>query len=172
MPAVRRTLILAAVVALGALLLTIVHAPTRPRGKEGVRGHRVFGVAAGAVQGIEVELGGRRFHARRAPSGWELDGREANPRAAEALSDLLQSLVELRAVDVFRPRDGATYGLDRPHATVGLITARGVRRLVIGTLNAAGSAVYARREGAPRVVQIGTLLLSELERVFYVRDGR
>src|SRR5689334_23917245 len=49
-----------------------------------------------------------------------------------ALDDLVETLVGLRAVDSFRGRDGASYGLDRPRVTIEVATARGVRRLVIG----------------------------------------
>ena len=167
----RRTLLLAALVVLGAVLVLVVQAPVRPTGPESVRGHRVLGVAASVVRGIDAVLEGRRFSSRRGPSGWEIDGQPASRETSEALDDLLQALVDLRAVDVFRPRDAASYGLDSPRATLEVATGRGVRRLVIGAANAAGSAFYARREGSPRVVEVGTLLLSEIERVFFTRDG-
>src|SRR5439155_1030631 len=84
---------------------------------------------------------------------------------------VIETVVGLRAVDSFRSRDSASYGLERPHAAIEVVTARGVRRLVIGDLNAAGSAFYARRAGDPRVLQVGSGLLSDLERVFFNRDG-
>jgi hypothetical protein len=123
------------------------------------------------VRGVDVVLGERRFTARRAAGGWELDGEAASPHVAEALDDLVAALVALRAVDVFRSRDGGSYGLDRPRATVVLHTRRGIRRVVLGELNAAGSALYARRIGDPRVLLVGTLLLTEIERVFYMRQA-
>lgn len=160
-----------ALVAVGVLLVSVVRPPERRTGLHAVRGHRVFGVSRHRAQGITVALDDRRFTARRTGQGWDLDGRPAGARSEEALSDLLSGLVDLRAVDVFRPRDTASYGLDRPRATIELETGRGVRRLVIGDLNAAGSAFYARREGDPRVLQIGTLVLAGVERVFFTRDG-
>jgi len=167
---VRRTVVLAGLVVLGATLVVLVRAPVRPRGQFAVRGHRVFGVGRGAVRAIEVALEGRRFSARRTAEGWEIDGRRASPGTAAALDDLLETVVGLRAVDSFRSRDRASYGLERPHATIEVGTARGVRRLVLGDMNAAGSAFYARRSGDPRVLQVGSALLSELERVFFNRD--
>jgi hypothetical protein len=155
------------VVALGAFLVVTVRAPERPVGEHAVRGHRVFRVARHAVRALDVTLGERRFSARRAGAGWELDGRPAPPRAAEALDDLLDTLATLRAVDVFRRRDVASYGLDRPQATFALHTARRTRRVVVGGLNAAASALYAERAGDPRVLLVGTLILTEAERVFY-----
>ena len=168
---VRRTVVLAGLVVLGATLVVLVRAPVRPRGQFAVRGHRVFGLGRGAVRGIEVALEGRRFSARRTAEGWEIDGRRASPGTAAALDDLVETVAGLRAVDSFRSRDTASYGLERPHAAIEVVTARGVRRLVIGDLNAAGSAFYARRAGDPRVLQVGSGLLTGLERVFFNRDG-
>ena len=148
-----------------------MRAPVRLRGQFAVRGHRVFGVGPGAVRGIDVALEGRRFSARRTAEGWEIDGRRSSAGTAAALDDLLAAVVGLRAVDSFRSRDAASYGLERPHATIEVATARGVRRLLIGDLNAAGSAFYARRAGDPRVLEVGSGLLSDLERVFFNRDG-
>ena len=71
---------------------------------------------------------------------------------------------------MFRPRDAATYGLERPGGIIVLTTTHRVRRLVVGGLNAAGSALYARREGDQRVLQIGIGLGSAVERVLYDRD--
>jgi hypothetical protein len=156
-------------VLVAALVAWMVRSPTAPA-PSAVRGHRVFGVAKTSVRQIDVALGERRFTARRTDAGWELDGRPAGPGAAAALDDLLLGLVDLRAVDVFRPRDGSTFGLDVPRATITLHTARGTRRVAVGGANVAGSAFYARREGSPRVVQVGTLILSRIERVFFQRD--
>jgi hypothetical protein len=130
----------------------------------------VLRVVPRAVRALEVTLDERRFAARPVAGGWEIDGRLANARTAEALADLVDTLGTLRAVDVFRPRDEASYGLDRPRGTIAVVTPRRTRRLVLGASNAAASALYARREGDPRVIQVGTLLLSGIERVFYQRD--
>jgi len=167
----RRTLLLASLVALGAVLALMVRAPLRRRRPPALSGHRVFAIRPGAVRGLEVAIEGRRFVGRRTEHGWEIDGRPATAGVADALAGLVDTLVALRAVDVFRPRDAASYGLDRPRGTVAVLTARGARHLVLGGFNSAASALYARREGDPRVLQVGTLLLSEVERVFYQRDG-
>jgi len=148
-----------------------VRAPVRTAGKEAARGHRVFPVARHAVQGVDVALGERRFTARRTAGTWELDGRPASPHAAAALDDLVEALVALRAVDVFRGRDAGSYGFDRPEGTLTLHTARGIRRVVLAGLNAAGSALYAQRIGDPRVLLVGTLLLTEIERIFYAASA-
>jgi hypothetical protein len=154
------------------VLVLTIRAPERRTGFYAVRGHRVFGVPARAVTGVTVVLGDRRFAAERHGETWTIDGRPATPGTAAALQDLATTLAGLRSVDVFRARDGASYGLGQPHGWVELRTARVRRRLDLGDLTAGGGTLYARRTGDPRVLQIGTGLLSSFERVLYERDGR
>jgi hypothetical protein len=162
--------VLAALVAVAAALVFVVRAPVQRSGFYAVRGHRVFRVPREAVRGIDVVLEERRFSARRTGQGWRLDGAPASPESGRALDDLLEALVGLRVTDSFRSRDASTFGLDQPRASIEVFTPRGVRRLTLGAMNSTASALYARREGNPRILQIGALLLSELERVFYTRD--
>jgi hypothetical protein len=154
------------------VLVLLVRAPERRTGREAVRGHRVFGVARHAIRGIDVVLGDRRFSARRTADGWHIDGHPASSATTDALQDLAEGLAGVRAVDTFRARDASSYGLDRPRATIDVVTPRGERHLLLGALNSSGSAVYARRAGDPRIVQVGAGLLSDVERVLYTRDAR
>jgi hypothetical protein len=154
-------------VLLGGLLVLGVRGPVPQGGAP--RGHRVFGVGLHAVEALDVSLGERRFAAQRGPGGWTVDGRPAGPGTASALDDLAVRLVALRATDVFRPGDGADFGFAHPRAEIVLRTARGVRRVTLGDPNAAASAVYARRAGDARVMQIGIGILSDVERVLYNR---
>jgi hypothetical protein len=158
-------------VGVAGLLALVVKAPERLSGPAAVRGHRILGVSRPAVRALDVTLDERRFAAHRRADGWEIDGHPAPPRVADALEDLVDTLARLRAVDVFRSRDPSTYGLDRPRATIEVTANRRRRRLVLGAMNAAGSAFYGMREGDPRVLQVGALIVSEIERVFYTRDG-
>ncbi len=150
-------------------LVAVVRAPERPR-PESERGHRIFPIARAAVRGVDLMLQGDRLQAQRTPDGWDVDGRPATPGTDAALDDLVATLLGLRAVDVFRDRDGASYGLDRPRATIDLETSGGPRRLVIGDPNATGGSFYARRVGDARILQVGALLLTEVGRVFYNRN--
>ncbi len=159
---------LALLVLTGVALLSVVRSPAPRTGRDAVRGQRVFRTAsAQLVREIDVVLGDRHLVARPHADAWTVDGRPVDTGTAGALAELLDHLVALRALDVFRPRDAASYGFDRPRATITLHTTRRIRRLLLGDLNAAGSALYARREGDPRVLQVGVLLLSQLEHVFY-----
>jgi hypothetical protein len=161
----RRTLALAALVVVGVALVAVVRRPERAR-PPGERGHRVFSVASDAIRGLDLALDDRRLTARRAPEGWTIDGSPTTAATARALDDLVATLAGLRAVDVFRDRDGSAYGLDPPRATITVVTDGASQHLDIGAANAASSAVYARRAGDPRMLQVGALLVTELERPF------
>ena len=152
------------------MLVLSTRGPITPRGRDAARGHRLFNSERRWVRGIEVELDGRHVASTRTARGWDLDGRPAAAQTAEALGDLLDSLLALRAVDVFRTPNLAAFGLARPRGTITVVTGRGPRRLLVGGLNAAGSAFYARHEGDARVLQVGTLVLSEIDRVFYTME--
>jgi hypothetical protein len=164
-----RVLPLLGLVLVAGVLALAVRTPERPVPSE-VRGHRVLRVVARDVRVLDVVAGARRFRAERAGAGWRIDGRHASPATVAAIDDLLDRLAHLRAVDVFRPRDGADFGLDAPSAMVTAETRRGSRRVTFGATNAGGSAVYARRDGDRRVMQVGVGILSDFERVFYQRD--
>lgn len=165
----RRTLALAALAAVGVVLVLLVRAPVRRTGLGAVRGHRVVRVPAAAVVRVELAYAGETLRARRTNGGWEVDGRPAGPGVTDALADLIHMLTTLRAIDVFRPPDRATYGLDRPRSHIVIATARRAVTLDLGEVNAAGSAVYARRTGDPRVLLLGTTVASAMERVLYQR---
>jgi len=160
-------------VAVAAVALTlVVRAPERPRtGLYAVTGTRLLRVPRHAVQGVVVTLGPGRLDARRGPEGWTVDGRPAAPELARALDDLVDTLVHLRAVDAFRGEVQAGFELDPPRGTIDLLTPRGRRRLVLGGLNGAGTAVYARRDGDRRTFLVGTYLLSQLETALHRRDA-
>jgi hypothetical protein len=165
----RRTLVLLALVAVGVLLAVVIEPPVRRTGKELARGPHVFRTSEKGIRRMEVSIGDRRFVGERVPNGWRLDGAPAGPRTSDALQSLAAYLAELRAVDAFRTRDFAGFGLDPPAGVIVVTTGRGTTRLAIGTTNASASAVYARRDDQPRVLQLGSYLLAAIE---HVPDGR
>jgi hypothetical protein len=166
---VRRTLALAALLVAGVVLVLLVRAPVRPTGLAALRGHRVVRLPAAAVVRVELAHAGETLRARRTGAGWEVDGRSAGAGVTEALVDLVGMLTGLRAIDVFRARDNATYGLDRPRSHIVVGTTRRTVELELGDLNSGGNAVYARRAGDPRVLLLGTTVASAVERVLYQR---
>jgi len=164
----RRTLGLGALVALGILLVLVVHPPSTRDDRERPG---LLGVSAHAVVGVDAELDGHRLSARRSAGGWLVDGQPAPAPLAAALDDLVVTLSGLRALDRFHPSASAAYGLEHPRGRVVLATSRGERELSLGDLNAGGSALYAHRRGAATIVQIGVGVLSAVGRVFYFRDA-
>jgi Domain of unknown function (DUF4340) len=167
---VRRTLLLLLLVLAAAALVVMVEPPPRLSGPESVRGPRVLRVHARAVREITLRGATRELVAARSSSGWQLDGQPATAGQAESLDGLVETLVALRGIDAFRPRDRAAIGLDPPAASIVVRTDRRTRTLNLGTPNAAGSAVYMERAGHPRVFLVGTGLLSAIDRVFYQRE--
>lgn len=163
----RRTLLLLLLVLGAAALVLVVEAPHRQSGPESVRGPRVLRVPAAAVREIALRGATRELVAVRTPDAWRLAGRPATAGQGEALDTLVETLVALRAIDAFRPGDRAALGLGPPAATIAVRTDRGTRTLRLGAPNAGGGALYAEREGHPRVFLVGTGLLSAIDRVFY-----
>jgi uncharacterized protein YgbK (DUF1537 family) len=129
----------------------------------------VLPVAAAAVRGVAVRWASVGFAAERTAGGWRFDGRAASPAAAQALDALVAQLARLRAVDAFRADDLAQFGLAPAEGAIVLTTGAGVRRLDLGRFTTTGGALYARREGHPRVFLVGSGLLSSLERVRFQR---
>lgn len=163
----RRTVVFVGAVALAGALVLLVEAPPRRTGEESVRGPRLVRMSADSVEAVVIAVGGHRAAAERVGTRWTVAGQPASPPLEEALADLLRTLTTLRAVDRFRPRDGAGFGFDPPRATIELRSRRRTTRVVLGELNAARSAVYARRDGAAHVWVVGLYVVSALERVIY-----
>lgn len=166
----RRTLVLAVLVAIGAGLVAVIEAPPRRTGEELMRGPRVLRVAAHAVRALAVTEGDQSFTAERRDGGWRLDGMQASDEAAAALDDLATTLAKLRAVDAFRPAEPSDWGLEPPRATITVATSKRRRRLDLGAVTRSGGALYARREGDRRLFTVGVGLLSAVDRAFYQRD--
>jgi hypothetical protein len=167
----RRTLLLIALVVAGAIAVLVTEPPPRRTGQELARGPRVFRTSPGGIRGIELTLGGRRLVAERTHEGWSSGGAPVAPSTREALHELATCLAGLRAVDAFRTTSFAGFGLDPPNGLLVLATPRGPQRLALGSLNAAGSTLYARRDDEQRVLQIGVYLASVLERVLRPPSG-
>jgi hypothetical protein len=169
---VRRTLVLAVFVALGAALVAIVEPPRRLTGLERARGPRVFRGPLRTVERLEIDVGGRHLTADRTPDGgWRIEGAPVSPMLGDGLDSLAQELVGLRAVDAFRTSNLAALGLDPPAGTILMTTSRGTQRLALGALNTAGSAVYARRDEHARVLQVGIYVVDLVRRIFGARDA-
>ena len=166
----RRTLGLLAFLAVGVVLVVLVDPPRRLTPADLARGPRVVRGSAHAIRRVEATLGERRFVAERTHEGWRVDGVPASARLDAALDALATELTGLRAVDAFPTTRFADFGLEPPAGTLVVTMAHETQRLALGKLNAAGSAVYARRGVEPRVLQVGVYVLETVERVLAPDD--
>jgi hypothetical protein len=165
--------VLAAAAGLAVLLALAVRAPAPPL--HVAHGTRLVRLSSAAhLQAVSIALGDKRVVLRRHDATWDVDGHPADAGMTDAANELTDLLVRLRALDAFRASNAAAFGLDPPRGSITVETAGGTQRLQIGALNAGGSAFYAQRGSEHRVLKVGTLLLSALDRIFYVdkREGR
>ena len=123
---------------------------------------RVLAVTADAIQELRIERGGREVVLRRDGGSWTV----TTPPNAGVPVDLIRAFVAavVEAEEIDRVGDGgrepATFGLDE-RATRITIALEGGRQdvLLLGALNPTGTAVYARRAGAPDVLLVGRAVL-------------
>jgi len=161
---------LLAFVVAGALLVLVTDPPDLPSSRRGAEGPLLV-TAAGEVERVSATLRGRGFGAVRQGGDWRVDGAAVGAGATAALEDLVETLRELRAIDAFRTDDPGQFGFAEPQATIEVGTPAGSSRLLLGVFTPSAVAVYARLEGDPRVFQVGSHLLSAVERVLYLRDA-
>jgi hypothetical protein len=123
---------------------------------------RVLAISTDAVTGLTIERGAREVVLRREGEGWTV----ASPPNASLPPDLIRAFVGavVDAEEIDRVGDGgrepATFGLD-DHATRITVRLGDGRQevLLLGTTNPTGTAVYARRAGAPDVLLVGRTIL-------------
>jgi hypothetical protein len=166
---VDRTLILAALVVVGALLVWLAPAPTRQTGIEALRGARLFKAEASDVSAIDFSLRDDHASLVRRDGAWQVDGRPANAGETAAIEDLVTFLTRLRAVDSFRSEDHSQFAFEPPQATITLEAPNHETTLEVGGFNSTGTTVYGRRADDPRVFQIGTQILSSMQAVLFQR---
>ena len=168
----RRLVLLALLVVVAGALVVLVEAPVRRSGQETVSGPRLVQLAPESVDRVVVTIGERRAAVERVAGHWTVRGRAVSAALDDAIGNLVDTLTGLRAVDRFRPRDGASFGFEpTPRATLELGEPRRTTRILLGELNGARSVVYARRDGDLHVWLVGLYLISAMERVIYFADA-
>jgi len=168
--ALRRTLILAALVVAAAVLVWLVPAPKPTSGVDALRGVRLFEVEPAAVTQVDFRLRDEPPASLvRADGAWSVDGHVANAGESAAIDDLVTLLARLRAADAFESDDPSQFVLDPPQATITVVAGGRRVRLDLGGFNSTGTTVYARRSEDARVFQLGTQMLSSLQAVLFQR---
>lgn len=131
-----------------------------------------LGVQAEDVLGIAVQQGTRQLRAVRVDGGWRVEKPlTAHADAGVFVADIVDAVVGIVPLDAFaRPElDRRTIGLEPARARIEL-TVRGAATpvvLLLGDYVPTGGSVYAALESDPRVLQIGALIVSEIEKAFY-----
>ena len=118
---------------------------------------RFLPVAPDEVREIRLRRGGRRVEARRTGAQWAVLEPEDAPVPGDLIAAFAEALTTAEAIEsVGVPDDGHAYGLGEGAAEVELVTRTGEPlRVIIGGTNPTGTAIYARRGGAPDVHLIG-----------------
>jgi len=165
------TLLAALVAYLWAVELPILR-PTPPR--HGLPDAApLLSVPAATVARLDIERDGRQLTAVRRDGGWA--DPEGRPWRSGAVSDLLETLSDLRPVMVVdpHPQAPADYGLDHAAQRLRLtaVDGRTVLALELGDRNPAWTDLYARLAGRPEVVLLGGVLRWELGKVFDTAPG-
>lgn len=153
-------LLWAAAVLLGIEYLRLAPVRPTPEAPERVRS-RLFAIEPAALAEVVIERGGRRVVLRHQGGSWAV----TDPVAANVPSDLVRAFVTalLEAEEIERvagPDGHERFGLDDRASRIELRPLAGERDvLLLGGTNPTGTAVYARRAGAPDVLLVGRTLL-------------
>ncbi len=110
------------------------------------------------VTDLELQVRGRRLHARRAGARWEIVEPVGAQVAGDLVGALLGAIYDLPEVEVVGDRmaDDDAFGLADPSYRVTVRRADGPPlSLAFGTKNPAGTAIYAGGDGSPTVVLLG-----------------
>ena len=134
---------------------------------------RLLDLRVEQVTGIRIEEDGRELRAVRGEEGWQVEmPGDTRPGASTAVADMVRAVTGLIPVDTFargdiRPGD---LGLDPPRVRVTLTLDGGAPSvtLLFGDFVPTGGSVYATIAGDPRVFQIGAMVMSDIERTFYL----
>jgi hypothetical protein len=123
-----------------------------------VRGSPFGDLRPADIAEVEIETAAGRIRVERSPDGWRVvePGERAAP--ADLIAALLSAVLEVGEAEVLsnaNERDG-DFGFDAPSARLALRGQGGAPlRIVLGSRNPAGTAIYARAEGKHEVVLLG-----------------
>jgi len=158
--------------------LLFYYIATEPRGgadAPATRARRAFlNADPSDVRALSVEQGGARIHVVRDGERW----RVTEPEGARIPSDLIAALVDqltaLPDVEVVDEsgKGAAQFGVEPPAAHITL-TVGDDRRIgvALGGRNPGQTAVYARVDGAPRIVLVGLNVLYYEELIAQAASG-
>ena len=171
-----RSLLMLLVVALGlGAYIYFVEAKRDPTASTTKR-DKVFTVESGSIEEIEVRSeAGQVTRAKKEGSDWKIVAPAdlpADTAQVSALVTALESLESERTVEE-SPKSMAPFGLEPARFSVAFRTAgqTTMQKLDVGSKTPTGGDLYARVEGQPRLILIGSYLENSLNRsTFDLRD--
>jgi hypothetical protein len=118
-----------------------------------------------AIDGIEVTAGGTAVALAKADAEWKLTRPVSAPADFSAASSLVSRLTsaQMKTIETAPKPNLASYGLDKPAATVRVRTGSAQAVLQVGG-PAGDGAVYARDESRPEIFTIEAAVLDELKK--------
>jgi len=115
-------------------------------------------LAADRVEALEVRRAGSVVRCRRVDGRWQVSEPTGRPVSADLIEALVANLTQLPDVEVVAENSDALgeFGLQTPQSEIILQSAgQAAVSVRLGAQNPAGTAVYAQRDGSPRVFLIG-----------------
>jgi hypothetical protein len=133
----------------------------------------LLGVRADDVVGIRIQEGGRELRAVRTGAVWRVEIPSAvRPDGLAAVASMVEFLTALTPVDTFeRPEiEREEFGLEPARARIELDVGDREEPLVLllGDYVPTGGSVYGGLASERQIHQIGALVVSEMEKVFYL----
>jgi hypothetical protein len=125
------------------------------------------GFDASQVELLTISGPGGLFSLRKSEGGWIAAGKPEVKISQEAVTELLSSLVNLKAERFIRDKDAplALYGLDKPRRTIVVQTGMGMRQeLNLGNLQGGSSKTYAALPGKTEVILLGEADTAKLDK--------
>jgi hypothetical protein len=186
-----RSLVSLAVI-LVAILATLLAWRLRPPppAPPAAENRHVFPASESDVAAVTVETAHGTLRAERTDGAWQVKAFELHRQTAdgdpgpaappsgaevdEAMGALVHDLLEVAEIDRFagNGRPPSEFGLDAPQARLGLRTRDGqAQTLAIGGLTLTTTAAYARIESSDDLLQVGSVILTEVDGVFYRLRG-
>lgn len=133
----------------------------------------LLGIRADDVIGIRVQEGGRELRAVRSDKVWRVETpATARPDGPVAVAGMVDFLAALSPVDTFERREieREEFGMEPARARIEL-EVRDRREplvLLLGDYVPTGGSVYGGLASERRIHQIGALVVSEMEKLFYL----
>lgn len=125
------------------------------------------------IDSVEIELSGRSAELERRGARWEVVQPAGREVSADLISALLTAVLDVPEVEVVGSVDDEDFGMDAPTAELRLQpSGRTPLMIRFGTLNPAGTAIYATGSGTRQVVLLGLNIRYYLDLVAAAVFGR